>query len=122
MGGAALLTAEAALRSGAGLVSLATRQEHVAASLCRCPEVMVHAVESGGQLPDLLEKADVIVIGPGLGQNAWAEQMLRAVLAAKKPLLVDADGLNLLCANGGFPFSGPERTIVTPHPGKRPES
>lgn len=117
MGGAALLAAEAAMRSGAGLVSLATRSEHVTASLCRCPEVMVHAVDSGGQLSPLLNKADVIVIGPGLGQNAWSDQMLQAALSAEKPVVLDADAINLLAERGKVGNLNVEH-VLTPHPGE----
>ena len=70
-GGAALLSAEAALRCGAGMVTLATRPEHVSASLVRRPEVMCNGVESTYSLTALLERADVLVVGPGLGQAPW---------------------------------------------------
>ena len=121
MGGAALLAAEAAIRSGAGLVSLATRLEHVSASLNRCPEVMVKGVSTSAELLPMLEKADVIVLGPGLGQNAWSDQMLYAALAAEKPMVLDADALNLMAEKGRFVQFG-ERIraswICTPHPGE----
>lgn len=71
MGGAVLLAAESALRCGAGLVSAATRVEHVPALLGRCPEVMAHGVASANQLLALAERASVLVLGPGLGQRAW---------------------------------------------------
>ncbi len=117
MGGAALLAAEAALRAGAGRVSLATRQAHVSAALARCPEVMTHSVECVGQLGPLLEQADIVVIGPGLGQQAWGEQMLAAVLAAAKPMVLDADALNIMSAKNLF--SGDHSaSVFTPHPGE----
>lgn len=121
MGGAALLAAEAAMRSGAGLVTLATRPEHVLASLCRCPEVMVKGVDCTVQLQPLLNKADVIVLGPGLGQNAWSEQMLSAALAAQKPIVIDADALNLIVNRKLFTvFDVYQRKnwLLTPHPGE----
>lgn len=121
MGGAALLASEAAIRSGAGLVTLATRAEHVAASLSRCPEVMVKSVDSGAHLQPLLEQADVIVLGPGLGQNAWAEQMLAAALAVDKPMVLDADALNLMASKQLFTqYDRHQRArwICTPHPGE----
>ncbi len=117
MGGAALLAAEAGLRAGAGRVSLATRQLHLGAALARCPEVMVHGVDCVGQLIPLLEQADIVVIGPGLGQHAWGEQMLAAVLAAAKPMVVDADALNIMSAKNLF--SGDHvASVFTPHPGE----
>ncbi len=117
MGGATLMAAQAAGRAGAGLVSLATRPEHVPAVLARCPEVMARGVGSGQDLEPLLDRADVIVIGPGLGQAAWSEQVLRAVLATDKPLIVDADALNLIAA-GSANHCHRDNWIITPHPGE----
>ncbi|MFP3830678.1 NAD(P)H-hydrate dehydratase, partial [Pseudomonas sp. SIMBA_021] len=75
-GGAVLLSAEAALRCGAGLVSVATRNEHVSASLARLPETMCLGVSSANQLMGVLERASVLVVGPGLGQAAWGRSLL----------------------------------------------
>lgn len=117
MGGAALMASQAAGRTGAGLVNVATRPEHLSAVLARCPEVMAHAVNSGQDLEPLIEGMDVIVIGPGLGRNAWSEQMLRAVLASDRPLVVDADALNLISA-GKANHSHRDDWLLTPHPGE----
>lgn len=122
MGGAAIMAAQAAGRSGAGIVTLATRSEHVTAALTRAPEMMVHGVRSGHDLAGLLEKASVVVIGPGLGQNAWGEQLLMAVLenckADRKPLVLDADALNLLVINGKLDGTQHPNWLITPHPGE----
>jgi len=117
MGGAALMAAEAAARSGAGLVSLATRPEHVTAALTRAPEVMAAGVNSGQDLQPLLERPDVLVVGPGLGQSAWADQLLQKALASGKPLVLDADALNLLQQRQHL-FAGRHDWILTPHPGE----
>jgi NAD(P)H-hydrate epimerase len=114
MGGAVRLTAEAALRSGAGLVSVATRKANVAGLLAGLPEVMSHGVESAPALTLLLAKASVVAIGPGLGQGAWGKKLLAKVLASKLPLVVDADALNLLAAK---PVKR-GRWVLTPHPGE----
>ncbi len=114
-GGAALLSAESALRSGAGLVSLATRPEHLAASLARLPEVMCQSVESTYQLPDLCARADVLVVGPGLGQQAWGRSLLSAALASGRPQVWDADALNLLA---GSVVGVAQDVVLTPHPGE----
>ena len=114
-GGAALLSAESALRSGAGMVSLATRAEHVAALLARCPEIMCAAVESTYQLPRLCDKADVLVVGPGLGQGAWGRSLLSAVAASPRPQVWDADALNLLAVGA---VELPADSVITPHPGE----
>jgi len=113
-GGALMLAAEAALRSGAGLVSAATRTRHVAPLLGRCPEVMARAVEDGDVLPAMLQRADVIAIGPGLGQDDWAHALWRICVAAGRPMVVDADALNLL-AGTPQPLAD---AVITPHPGE----
>ena len=113
-GGAIVLCGEAALRSGAGLVDVATREVHVPTVLARRPEAMAHAVESSHDLQPLLARASAIGIGPGLGQGEWARAMLQLALAAGKPLVVDADALNLV-ASSPTQFSD---AILTPHPGE----
>ena len=114
MGGAAILAAQAALVTGCGKVSLATRACHVSATLTRVPEVMVSAVEHYNQILPLLSRADAIVIGPGLGRGSWGQQMLLAAISAAKPLLLDADALALIPAMD-FDSSG---WCITPHPGE----
>ena len=113
-GGAIAMAAEAALRAGAGLLSLATRRDHVGPLLARLPEAMTHALEDGDVLPALLEKVRVVAIGPGLGQDEWARALFAQVLDSDKPLVVDADALNLLAQD---PRALPE-AILTPHPGE----
>ncbi|MEQ5801311.1 NAD(P)H-hydrate dehydratase [Halomonas sp. H10-9-1] len=115
-GGAALLAAEACARLGAGKVSLATVPEHVTASLVRRPEVMVHGVRGAADLGALPTLADVLVVGPGLGQGSWGQGVLQAALDAGRPLVVDADGLNLLAAR--YPGTRRDDWILTPHPGE----
>jgi NAD(P)H-hydrate epimerase len=114
-GGAIVLCAQAALHAGAGLASVATRAAHVPALLARQPEAMAHAIESADALAPLFARATVIAIGPGLGQDAWGRAMLGAALAEAKPLVLDADALNLLAA---APRALPAGTILTPHPGE----
>jgi len=114
MGGAALLASQAALRAGAGLVSLATRPQHVAAALAARPELMVLGVERSQQLGDILRQASVIAVGPGLGQAEWGQSLWRAALEAGRPLVVDADALTLLA---GSPMRRDD-WILTPHPGE----
>ncbi|MGR9116293.1 MAG: NAD(P)H-hydrate dehydratase [Gammaproteobacteria bacterium] len=112
--GAAHMAGEAALRCGAGLVSLATRPEHAALMNLNRPELMCHGVIHGGQLQALAAKANVLVLGPGLGQSQWAKDLFKAAIKAEKPVILDADALNILaetCAAGG-------NWILTPHPGE----
>jgi len=112
---AVLLSAEAGLRCGAGLVSLAPRPEHVVASLARLPGSMCLGVESANQLVGVLERATVLVVGPGLGQAAWGRSLLSAVAKAERPQVWDADALNLLAST---PLALPSGSILTPHPGE----
>ncbi len=114
-GGAALLSAEAALRCGAGMVTLATRPEHVTASLVRRPEIMCSGVESTYALTALTQRADVLVIGPGLGQAPWGRSLLSLAPQCRVPQVWDADALNLLAAGA---VELPSDCLLTPHPGE----
>lgn len=111
MAGATTLAGKAALRAGAGLVSIATRPEHVNAVVSAQPELMVHGIEDGMALKPLLAKASVVVIGPGLGQDQWARALLNKVLESRLPAVVDADALNLLAKEP----SRCENWVITPH-------
>lgn len=114
-GGAIVLCAQAALRSGAGLVEVGTRGEHVTALLSRLPEAMPSEVGDAARLRDALQRADIIALGPGLGQGDWGRGLYAAALAGERPLLLDADALNLLAQQ-------PQRlradSVLTPHPGE----
>lgn len=114
-GGAALLSAQSALRGGAGMVSLATRAEHIGAAQARLPEVMSLAVASANQLHALADKISVWVVGPGLGQGAWGRSLLSAAAAAGGVQVWDADALNLLAADNVRIAPG---SVITPHPGE----
>ena len=114
MAGAVRLAAEAAGRSGAGLVSVATRPEHVPAVVGPCPAVMAHGIEHPEELAPLLSRASVVAVGPGLGQGDWGRAMWAACREAGQALVIDADGLNLLAA-GQRPVPG---AVLTPHPGE----
>jgi ADP-dependent NAD(P)H-hydrate dehydratase / NAD(P)H-hydrate epimerase len=123
MGGAIRMAAEAAARVGAGLVSVVTRSDHIAAINTARPEIMCHGIENARELVPLIEQATCIVIGPGLGKEAWGHKLFTEVLRRNKkklPLVIDADALNLL--------SGERKLIrlvrahcafiLTPHPGE----
>ncbi len=114
MAGAVLLAGLAALRAGAGLVSVATRAEHAAMLVAAQPELMVHGVSSPDDLRNLVARASVIALGPGLGQDEWARALFAHAMSCGKPLVVDADALNLLARV-------PQRRedwVLTPHPGE----
>ncbi len=114
MGGAVRLCAEGALRTGVGLASVATRRSGVAALVAARPEAMTHAVEDAAALRPLVERATVLAVGPGLGQGAWGQALFAEALASGKPLVLDADALNLLAHH---PSAVPQ-AILTPHPGE----
>ena len=117
MSGAVRLCGEAGLRSGAGKVTIATRPDHAGLVNIGCPELMVRGAERAAQIAELLESADVVVTGTGLGQTNWSEDMLRAALAAPAPVVVDADGLNLLARIYPELKDPPHgRWVLTPHP------
>lgn len=114
MGGAARLAGEAALRIGAGLVTLATRPEHAAALTASRPELMCHGISNPRELGPLLRRANAIAVGPGLGRSAWGRALLAAVLDARCPLIVDADAVNLLADEPAHRHDW----VLTPHPGE----
>ncbi len=115
MAGAVHLAGGSALRAGAGLVSVATRVDHVSALNAARPELMAHGADGPPALLPMLERADVLALGPGLGQSAWSHALWLTALASGKPLVLDADGLNLL-AKQPRRFATP--TVLTPHPGE----
>jgi NAD(P)H-hydrate epimerase len=78
------------------------------------PELMCVAARSASDLAAALSRATVVAVGPGLGQGEWSRELFEAALASGKPLVVDADALNLLAA---VPRRH-ERWVLTPHPGE----
>ncbi len=114
MAGAVRLAGEAAARAGAGLVSIATDPSHAATISAARPELMAKGISDPAALNTLSRHASVISLGPGLGQGAWGEALFAHALPLEIPLVLDADGLNLLA-------KFPERRddwILTPHPGE----
>lgn len=114
MSGAARVAAEAGARVGAGLTSIATRLEHGPILNLVRPELMCHGVEEPGDLRSLLHKANALTLGPGLGQSSWSKALFREAIKTGLPMVVDADGLNLLSQN---PQQN-DNWILTPHPGE----
>jgi NAD(P)H-hydrate epimerase len=130
--GAAVLAATGALRSGAGLVTVATPEPCLPMVAAGRPEAMTEPLAvtgSGGLDPAALDRLvalarerDAVVIGPGLGQDRGTRELIRAFVAAcPVPLVVDADGLNALAPEGREARASLRReapTILTPHPGE----
>jgi ADP-dependent NAD(P)H-hydrate dehydratase / NAD(P)H-hydrate epimerase len=122
MPGAARLAASAALRAGAGLVSVAGAAENLAAVSGATPEIIYLPVSSVTSLDEALGKASVVAVGPGLGTGEWSARLWTQVLrgaqrpaAREIPTVVDADALNLLALD---PVKLPAGWIITPHPGE----
>lgn len=124
MGGAICMAAAASARVGAGLVSVATRSEHMNVVTGMRPELMCYGVESVSDLEPLLERSSVIAIGPGLGQDDWAHALLARVLSPQKsmlPIILDADALNMLATPEGSDLIdalAQRELMLTPHPGE----
>ncbi len=114
MPGAVRLAGEAALRTGAGLVSIATHPSHATVIVGSRPELMSHGIGDANSLSPLLERATAIAFGPGLGTSEWARQLYAVVCELELPAVWDADALNLLAE---APAKS-ERRIITPHPGE----
>ena len=136
MCGAPRLAAEAALRAGAGLVTVATHPTHAPLLNLTRPELMVQAISEPGILASAAERATVVAIGPGLGQDEWGKALFESLLTLGKPMVVDADALNLLAA-AALPIAGSatareeatdapatrpahrsHQWVLTPHPGE----
>nr|CCC91489.1 conserved hypothetical protein [Trypanosoma congolense IL3000] len=135
-GGAIAMSAEAALRTGSGLVRVLTRAEHIAPLLCRCPEVMTETLTETS-LRLALEWATCVAVGPGLGQAEWGKRALCLVDQHLRksgiPSVWDADALNILAACNGWRDQGTcgvedstlvvsdkrlANRIITPHSGE----
>lgn len=120
MAGAVAMAARAALRVGAGLVSVATRSAHQSVVCDETPEIMCHGVETPTALDPLLKKATTVILGPGLGRSAWSKTLFNRVCEHRLtqdppcPLLLDADGLFWLSQE---PLQD-SRWVLTPHVGE----
>ncbi len=129
IGGAAILAGKASFLSGCGMLRICTHKEQKSDILTVIPEAMIDAYtnkeEALQQLLKAISWADVIAIGPGLGTDTVAEEMVKTVIETSvKPLVMDADALNLLGKEELFSslkqLQSTETTrrklILTPHP------
>lgn len=112
--GAIRMAGESCLRTGAGLVSILTREAHAAQIAQQCPELMCHGAEMQEDLDTLLDRASVIAVGPGLGRDEWGQALFQFLSECQKPKILDADALNLLAIMPGHRHDW----ILTPHPGE----
>ena len=126
--GAPSLSANGALRGGAGLVTVAVPAviQQTAAGLCPCATSVPLACDADGSLADgaaqqvasAAEACDVLAVGPGMGAGGPQRDIVAAALAQTEPVVLDADGLNNLPAIDDWPDAGSCPLILTPHPGE----
>lgn len=114
--GAARMTAEGALRAGAGLVEVFVPKELYSLMAAAAPaEAMVKPMQS---CRDLLEgEIDIWAVGPGLGKKR-ASGIIKLIEQAKQPMVVDADALNVLAEQMDLLKRSPGPRLLTPHPGE----
>jgi len=115
MVGAPVLAGTAALRMGSGLVQIAVPRSILAAALSITPELIGVSVDRVMKAAAL---ADVIVLGPGLGQSPQSKAQVMRLIKLDKPMVIDADALNILAAQKAWPKSFKARAVLTPHPGE----
>ena len=110
MMGAVLMAGKAAYRTGAGRVKVVTHEQHASQLALNCPELLTQSTEDDLQL----EQFQGLALGPGLGQTEWARSLYNQVMQVDLPLVIDADGLNLLALEK----QKRENWVLTPHPGE----
>jgi NAD(P)H-hydrate epimerase len=118
--GAPVLAGTAALRMGAGLVQVAVPHEMLPAALSVTPELIGLGLARGSEqkLVEAASLADSIVLGPGLGTSSQAETRVLRLIKLNKPMVVDADALNILSAQKRWPIAFKAQAVLTPHPGE----
>src|SRR4051794_644246 len=119
--GAPVLAGTSALRVGSGLVQIAVPRSILQHALSITPELIglgLGKAAGKDQLLEAAEKSDAVVIGPGLGQTPEAEGRLTRLVRLNKPMVVDADGLNILSKMKRWPTWFKARAVLTPHPGE----
>ena len=115
-GGAIIMAALAAVKSGAGLVTVGIDRENIPALHSHLPEAMAFSLQDKQLLKEQLEKAEVVLLGPGLGDNAFGEDLVKRVFASlsqNQILIVDGGALTILAKTRlSFPLG---QLILTPH-------
>ncbi len=123
MSGAAYLSAKAAYRTGAGLVRVLTPEENRIIIQASLPEAILSIYDKdsadGEVVTNAVKWADVVAVGPGIGTSEEAEKLLLTVLkGSAKPIVIDADGLNIIAKNPRLWELVPKGSVITPHPGE----
>ena len=122
MGGAAIMAAEVALKSGSGLVSLISHEVHLKASLVRNPEIMTIGCDQPKEVVSALVGKNVFVCGPGLSLSSWSEQMIKMLIKHLEnndgSVIFDAGALRYIAKNNISLEAIRSSIILTPHPGE----
>ncbi len=119
--GAPVLAGAAALRTGCGIAQVALPREVLPMALSIVPELIGCALGqrySERRLSDAAEAADALVIGPGMGRSREIERRVLALIRLERPMVVDADALNILASQRRWPAHFSARAVLTPHPGE----
>ncbi|WMJ80497.1 NAD(P)H-hydrate dehydratase [Clostridium sp. MB40-C1] len=117
--GAAYITTQAAVRSGSGLVTLCCMESIQHIMSMKLTEAMTVSYKDSKNLNDLLKKSDVIAIGPGMGNSEATFKILSDVLdVAECPLVIDADGINVLKGKLSLLKDRKGKVVLTPHLGE----
>jgi hydroxyethylthiazole kinase-like uncharacterized protein yjeF len=117
--GAAYICTTSAVRTGSGLVTLACEGSIVDVLSQRLTEAMTVSFEEAGKLDGHIRRSDVIAMGPGMGNRSETLELVRTVLEnAECPLVIDADGINVLGSNLELLDSSQCEAVITPHPGE----
>ncbi|MCG3728686.1 NAD(P)H-hydrate dehydratase [Vibrio cincinnatiensis] len=112
MGGAAILAAQACVRTGSGLTAALVQSDNTKPLLVSCPEVMTADWADKAVFDHRLNWCSVLAIGPGLGRDMIAQQLMACVQSINKPKVMDADALYFLAQSACYD----EQRIITPHP------
>ncbi|WP_061996111.1 NAD(P)H-hydrate dehydratase [Clostridium sp. ATCC 25772] len=117
--GAAYLATEAAVKSGAGLVTLCTHKAVQGIMSIKLTEAMTINYEQTDKINNLVVKSNVIALGPGMGNNSLTFNILKEIVTKSEcPLVIDADGLNVLQGNLELLEMKNNEIVLTPHLGE----
>ncbi|MGX4645263.1 NAD(P)H-hydrate dehydratase [Holzapfeliella sp. JNUCC 80] len=117
-GGAITMAAKAAVYAGAGLVSVATHSINLPALHANVPEAMFVDWRDQKTLVQLIRQVDVVVLGPGLGQDDYAKKLMMLVketISSNQTIVLDADALNNIAQNTALTPRNAKKIIMTPH-------
>ncbi|MGC9423018.1 NAD(P)H-hydrate dehydratase [Vibrio sp.] len=112
MGGAAILAAQACVRTGSGLTAALVHPDNTQPVLISCPEMMTSSWMDTVMFDYRLDWCSVLAIGPGLGRDTIAQQLINRVQSITKPKVMDADALYFLAQSACYD----DQRIITPHP------